>query len=488
MSTLPNASATRLTVYRLGPWTGMIGYDVYPLINVHFHASSTNPKQFVAVPLLWNAWRSSRTTLTGEVIVSPNGETTYAIAVVPDSKAIPIIHLRFQLSDDGLTLRGVCDSVSDDASGIPAIMKRKSTQANLSYYPSPDEFSQNTPRALWRFAIHSILDAIYSHGTNIFWKHIAARRTARHRLMSILYLRSVTESSQELRTEGSMLVMQMQPADVHFAAYAMVEPSKFPWLLPACSVRGPNCQTMLSTTVPCIRCCSPECPPPFEQYASHGYVICEDPMCLEAHMSAKQSLHCIVKTRVEGWTIESFRQTSGKDFHALWEQTGHLQNLLSGDREPSVPSSGSELDREPTRLSTISERDEEADSVRERDRRQRSSTDDAGSLPSDTGKRVRFQLQEDGGKGSDVLVSEPEEMDSVLPEGTFTALCGPLESDSITPDLPADSSQTVISAALYFNNSAADENPRTCLTCKENISLPCWACAECTGKRDIPTL
>ncbi len=461
----------QLTTHSLGSWTGVFVQVWYPLINVHFHASPTHSKRFVAVPLLWNSFMCSRTTLTGERISTPDGELIYAITMESNCKLIPPTYFRLRLSDDGLSLRGVYDLSSQDGSleappGIQVVLKRTSMQAALEHYPSPDEFAHGRPRALWRFAISSVLHTICSRGTDISWKRVVARRSARHRLASILYLQVFTgQLPPALSDEGSTLMKSMQPADVHFTAYASIEPSKFPWLLPACSVQGPHCQTLLPTTTPCLRCCSPHCIPQSQQYASHGCVICENPQCLEAHDSTEGTRHCVVRTHVQGWTIGKFEQATGKGYRQLRERAQYLQVLLATDRGYYMLSR--RTPREPSQLATIAEWDEDLVAVADGDLMRRSSTNTVDSSQTGFGRRVRFH------EADDVLVLEPEEMEGMSSLGPSA-----VHSSSVSQDLAAPVIQTATPAV----DSTSGGNPRECLNCKETIKLPCWTCAECAGE------
>ncbi|TFK80519.1 hypothetical protein K466DRAFT_667622 [Polyporus arcularius HHB13444] len=473
----------------LGAWTGVILHDTYgshSLMNLHFHASSSNPTQFVAMPLLANSWKCCRTTLTGERTLGLDGDMMYAITVESDIKDISPTYLRLRLSDDGLSLRGVSDPSYRDGSlevppGTQVVMKRTSTQAALQHYPSPAEFAHDKPRALWRFAIYSILHAICSRGTNISWPRVAARRAARRRFASILYLESTKRQlSPALRHEGSSILKHMQPADYHFAAYAAIEPSKFPWLLPSCSVQGPNCQTLLPDSTLCIRCCSPQCLPPIQQYDSHGFVICEDSQCLKAHESSTLFFHCVVKTRTAGWTIDKFEQATGKGFRQLRERAEHLQVLLTTDREDSVPSRDTSLER--SRLTTNLRWEADAG---------RSGTNTVDSSRFDEGKRqrVRFFQETD----EQLLPPGPEDTVRISSAGSSGGTACNADaltvSGLVTLDVEAgisavDVAQSATSDARrgLVGGTPPGGPPPTCLICKEKITPPCWTCAECTDK------
>ncbi|KAI0741196.1 hypothetical protein C8Q76DRAFT_710506 [Earliella scabrosa] len=500
----------------LGPWTGIIhtttseGSDDMEtgyILNFSFHASPQNPKGFLARPTLYWPWMCTRTDCVGEAGVGPDGQYSYTVTVTPNSSLLGPTHVRLRLRDDGMTLTGDMDYPQPDLVEAPTddkgsrrnqvTLKRNSSPVIMACYPSPSSIVSNKSAALWKFAISATIATIRQR--TLTWSVLKGRRDRRHRLASLIYYDSTSAPWNTNLSEQNRLMDRISPADLHFIAFAALEPERFAWLLPPCSARPGECMRLLSTLVPCLRCIAPACAaynddaPP--AYASHGFVICDDPDCLLVHHSSARERfgepegHCVVKTRVIGWTLSNFLATSGRTVPELLERAAYLTNLLSEDRDERVLDRG--RNRWPSGLSTIPEGSELGDDLDNGD----TGDDDDGDrtfVGADSQASLGFGLQGE-------FVSEPETFEGT-PVTEERGGDGSTGSDGSAGELrvvnlergggtrsliprQCDAPQASDSPRSVFVKGS----PRFCVVCEEAITLPCWTCAECTDLLSICT-
>ncbi|RPD53442.1 hypothetical protein L226DRAFT_516920 [Lentinus tigrinus ALCF2SS1-7] len=421
----------------LGPWTGLIGVlyqgvPVLSILNAVFHIAPASTDQVVASPLLFQPWTSTHVDLVAEKLESDDGRT-YRVTIRGNSSFFSSMYLRLRLSDDGTTLAGYCYPTYDfelprspdgaEEKPIPVVLKHNSSPEVMAFYPSTAEREAGRSRALWRFAISAVLYRIRQR--NFSWDFIKSRRDRNRRLVSLLYYEAIRDSisGPSLAEESRRLLERALPGDLHFAGYAATDPERFPWILPPCLDPSPNCQHpgLLETTVPCVRClsCSPA-----SSYPGYGCVFCGVTECLYDHLLYRSPLdssgqHCIVKTRVLGWTMNAFQEATKKSTVELLDRVGTIRKMISGSSEGADMKPGTTVERG-------------------RDPR-----------PSPL-MQAKDRLKHNGGQG-DKDGDEPQEVRELA-------------------TMDAGRSET-----------ATDRNSRPvlCITCTEKVTLPCWTCAEC---------
>lgn len=132
------------------------------------------------------------------------------------------------------------------------IMKHDSSQDIMAchFYPSTSQLDVNNAQVLWHLAISAVFYRIRRR--NLTWDLLKSRRDRRHRHTCRQCVHSL--SSEE--NEGLLRLSDRVPqsADLQSIGYAaMLEPDRFPWILPLCIGCG---RLPLRSTVPCLRCCN----------------------------------------------------------------------------------------------------------------------------------------------------------------------------------------------------------------------------------------
>ncbi|KAI0356357.1 hypothetical protein OH77DRAFT_1503798 [Trametes cingulata] len=244
----------------LGHWVVVrlqdTGSTIYRDISVFdFHPSPTDSNKAIAIPLLERPWLCTRVTLTGVFVgTNEDGRTMYDIVDTSNATFIPDVSCKLALDDDGTTLRGESE-LGPFGSPVHLVLKKNVSPETMMFYPAPAELRKNRPATLWRFAISVVL---YDVRRRLFsWAYIKERRDRKRLLTSLLYARSRNGTLHPDDQEDEWRLLDFTtPADRHFYEYALVEPERFPWLLPWCE----SCGKLLRSSQPqdqgqvCERC------------------------------------------------------------------------------------------------------------------------------------------------------------------------------------------------------------------------------------------
>ena len=380
------------------------------------------------------------------------------------------------LSSDGNTLVGYQDIVPDCSSPgrFHVVMRKDIPLEVMAFYPSPKLLDTNRQKALWMFATSVVLFKVQQR--TITWQRIKSRCDNRRRYASLVYLQS---SQGKLQPENFEELQRLSDratlAEVHRCVYAAVEPEKFSWILPPCSgnISGNTCGLLMKTTVPMLHClsCVPE-----RGYERFGLVFCGDnPDCLGEHLRGGWlGAHCIVKTRVQGWsTGENYAERQRREADLL-RLTTATATMLAGFRyDPPVEEPFS-----PHRLSPITEMSDEA--------------------------QIEY-----GQPSSDLAVASNVFNDlsiSVVHKEAQHPDLGDVESLADEPTAPTHGSQpidatfspgsrsdtTVVDSEVVSAHSLLDSNEdssvqpvadwrHNCISCNEEVKMPCWLCIDCPG-------
>ncbi|OJT06673.1 hypothetical protein TRAPUB_2476 [Trametes pubescens] len=324
----------------LGRWAGVTtsvvdGALSHRSFNFDFHVCPSDSKQVIAVPLSMPGTYIHATlmgTFTGR---DKDGRRTYVISNAYNTSALPVGYTKVVLSENGSTLEGEKDVAfsfsTSDPNLLRVVIKKGSSPEIMQFYPQPSELQGNTASALWRFSISAVLYEVRRR--RLSWGFIKERRDRKHLLASLLLaeLRNGSLHADDV-AERVRLVNRTTPSDLHYFAYASVEPGWFPWVLPWCA----ECKRVLRTAVPCLRCAV--CTPPEE--AVRGVALCDRAECLTSHL--RDGVHRILKTREVGWALgvskEDNRLDEGK-LTRLYYQAADVfgRGIGRGGRLPSPP-------------------------------------------------------------------------------------------------------------------------------------------------------
>ncbi|KAI0656707.1 hypothetical protein C8Q70DRAFT_311165 [Cubamyces menziesii] len=257
------------------------------------------PGKAIASPAISTASWFSHPSVSGEFAgTTPEGELQYVVTIACDSVQAAMFSLRLTLSKDGTTLYGEQDdlgSFKQPSHKPQVIMKKGVAPEAMIYYPSPTALRLAKAKSLWDYAISTIL---YDTRRRRFsWEFIRERRDRKRLLSSLLYAEA---SNGYLHTEDdwerARLLNITLPEDVQFFAYAALEPTKFPWLLPWCD----GCHRVLRTVEPCLRCCSLSS----ATMCASSVALCDREECLDEY--SRYPSNRILKTRTAEWTMDRF--------------------------------------------------------------------------------------------------------------------------------------------------------------------------------------
>ncbi|KAI0665675.1 hypothetical protein C8Q78DRAFT_1063523 [Trametes maxima] len=464
---------------------GLVNRDTFSL---DFHPSPDDPAKVIAIPLLNMPWICTRATVTAE-FAGPDdkGKWTYTVTGSYNTSTLQDWRFNVTLNEDNLTLEGEEDSPlfsTASSSRQSTVIKKNSIPEVMIFYPTPSALSANRAAARWRFAISAVLDDVRRHQC-FSWAFIKERRDRKQLFASLLLVQSVlgdvhTDDKEDLVRIRSCTV----PADIHYFAYASVEPAKFPWILPWCT----ECKRLLRTVDPCLRCVS--CEPGISVGDSWGGVaICGRGECLEQHTSFMwPETHRILKTRVTGWRMAKFSEETGVDTAKLEDledrakaevrsryATSFLGRFVAAPRVRTPPSNESPL-VSPHPLSTISEGVE--GSINEGvssggfiNTMETPDKADGSARPSPAADGIALQRN---------LWPIPPQIPYVT---SAPALLPSLPTSTTRIRSPIALSESPDSSATLQDITEGKniEPVLRCVGCQGTLDKPCWVCAECPG-------
>ncbi|KAI0325305.1 hypothetical protein GY45DRAFT_1261077 [Cubamyces sp. BRFM 1775] len=294
----------------LGYWAGRQSYNDNGRIRASTFACNFQvfkhgePGKAIASPAVSSASWFSHPSVSGEFAgTTSDGQLQYVITIACDSVQAAMFSLRVTLSEDGMTLYGEQDdlgSFRQPSQKPQVVMKRGVAPEVMIFYPSPTALQFTKVKSLWTFAISAILYDIRRR--RFSWDFVRERRDRKRLLSSLLYAEA---SNGYLHTEDDWervrLLNITLPEDVQFFAYAALEPTKFPWLLPWCD----GCHRVLRTVEPCLRCCS------FSSATmrASSVALCDREECLDEY--SRYPSNRILKTRTTEWTMDTFTAETG---------------------------------------------------------------------------------------------------------------------------------------------------------------------------------
>ncbi|PIL33367.1 hypothetical protein GSI_03987 [Ganoderma sinense ZZ0214-1] len=462
----------------LGRWSGTVdavdGSIGMPLLNIYFHPASSSKNQVIAAPKLYFPWLCTRAIIVGECCSTSAGDSIFTFTTTFNSASCQTEYLRMTLSPDGKTLVGYQDIVPDCSSSgrFHVVMKKDIPLEVMAFYPSPQLLDTNRPKALWHFATSAILFQVQQR--TITWRRIKAHRDKRRRYASLVYLQSTREQLQPADYEElQRLSNRSTLAEVHCCVYTAVEPEKFPWILPPCS--GGTCGLLMKTAVPMLRCLF--CPPELG-YERFGAVFCGDtPDCLGDHLRAGLfGMHCIVKTRMVGWSAGDNEDERGRKASNLLSLVTATIGLLEGSRYgPPMEEHFS-----PHRLSPITEMSDEDQT--EYGEPFLASVGTPNAVDNLSVSPVLKDAQHpDWQPESDLrsLAGEPTTPThgSQLVDATFSPGS---RSDTTVVEDGVMGEYPLLDSTEHSVQLVADRG-RICIDCKEEVKMPCWLCTDCPG-------
>lgn len=459
----------------LGHWAGVQTSETGGTVSRHtfsfdFHASPTDPQQVIAVPLPSMPWTCTRATLTGTFTgLDEDGYRTYVISEANNTSTLPAGYTKVTLSEDESALVGEKDvALSFSTSGPKprVVIKKGSSPDIMQFYPRPSELQGNKASALWRFAISAVLHDIRRR--RFSWGFLKERRDRKHLLASLLLAESRNGSLHaDDAVERVRLANATIPADLHYFAYASVEPARFPWVLPWCA----ECNRVLRTVQPCLRCALCALPEGIGGCAA----LCDRVECLSDHR-AGYGEHRILKTREAGWTLDSFKKDRDVDerkLMRLYSQAAAAVGVfgVGTERVIRLPSPPSPPESRPRSLQTITEVTEES-----------------------------AELQRGRPGPGPVVVGLPASngvVDGVVPTENVPQRSSPREADPTYPPFPvgfpAEPTFSLPGPAVQEPSpevtAAPNEDPPPkpqCINCEEPITSTTWVywvCVECSGER-----
>ncbi|TBU22189.1 hypothetical protein BD311DRAFT_869526 [Dichomitus squalens] len=467
----------------VGHWTGVldrVNADAgLAMINLHFTPSSTSNNQVIASPRLYYPWRCTRTTIVGEPITSSEDEPAFAFTVTfnCDTAELPTEYLRLTLGQDGTTLVGDHDVAPDFSSPFRshAVFKKDVPPSVMAFYASPQQLKENRLKAWWHFAIQSILGSKVESKT-MSWKRVKALLDRRHRLASLLYCQMfVDELHPEDADEQCRLLHRISPAELHLLTYALVESEKYYHrFLPPCSGGvSRSCGKVLKTAVPMLRCCT--CPPEagYRRPMFDASFCNDNPDCLEKHVRDKQQIHCIVKTRIPGWSM-------GEEGKARERKLSDLLARLEDVTETLARPKGTRADTSsPFRRASVDKKMwESIPSLNGK------TTPDSMDTPEEVDEGSSSSLHEDH------LASE-ESLDGSVEDEHIARTAADLRFKHVGLHTPprSDMSLSIVhsdtDSLLEGSPLANPANPTPivkpyCIGCEEEVHMPCWLCVECS--------
>ncbi|KAI0645299.1 hypothetical protein C8Q79DRAFT_1011379 [Trametes meyenii] len=484
----------------LGHWAGLRAHDAHGLVNrntltLNFHPSPEDPEKLIAVPLLDMPWMCTRTTVTAEFSgADEKGNRTYIVTESYNTSALQNVKFSVTLNEGKLALEGEQDSAF---SGSPAsspkqfiVLKKDSTPEVMIFYPTLSALRIDKAAALWRFAISAVLNDVRRHQC-FSWAFIKERRDQKRLFASLVLVQSVLgDVHSDDKGDLVRIIGCTVPADIHYFAYASVDPSKFSWILPWCT----ECKRLLRTVEPCLRCVS--CDPGISIGDSWGGVaICGRTECLEQHTSSSSwpETHRILKTRAMGWTMAQFTKETGVDSAKLEDLKDRAKAEITSRCATSflgstyiVAAPGAQTPHSiesplasPHTLSTITEGLE--DSINEGVSFKGSVNTMETPDESDGSVRPSPAVDAMASQGDSGLWPIPPQ----IPYVTSGLLPSPPENITLIRSPITHLENTDSSATLQEMTEGKDMEPLPrCIGCRGTLDNPCWVCAECPGEQN----
>ena len=214
----------------LGHWHGYsYDYDGTPTLN-----GTRSMMTFVLEPadgeyeFKANAWSiKGRDTITGSWFKDENGITKIKLMTTPQSFSW-CFSGRFDAERDALT--GVWGQSLDAENSWGPMEFRRISPRYLTVYPSIKEFSDNKPRALWRFAIAAVRNDVRRERWS--WSYFAQRRDDRKTVLSstirYMYFGEPLDSEEHQRCSAAS--QRLTPADACFYHSKIVHRLANTWL------------------------------------------------------------------------------------------------------------------------------------------------------------------------------------------------------------------------------------------------------------------
>lgn len=170
-----------ITLVSLGEWNGFVYDDeIYPLyfmISFYAHASTQEGQDFESSGI----FHSHTYSMTGKYNQDCDGTISVTFAIKYSEEYDTKYFAGHILPDGSLVgTQGSDENLSEHPNRF--VMKRTPAET-MCHRPSPLEFRENKPRALWKFATRAVCAQVLQRMWS--WKHFAERRDVRNNFIEL---------------------------------------------------------------------------------------------------------------------------------------------------------------------------------------------------------------------------------------------------------------------------------------------------------------
>ena len=178
------------------------------MMSFDLHVSPSNPTELVCAGVTpdGTAWKVS-----GGYSVDEDGLTRYDVTMTYASR-YHTQHFSGRLDPEGSTLSGLWGH-NPHHKQEPFFLRRIPCDI-LCLRPSPFEFGQKKPRALWRFALGAVMEQVKKQRFN--WSLILERRRQGRRYVELLARRDLDELTPQEVEELSAYHKRLTPSEARF--------------------------------------------------------------------------------------------------------------------------------------------------------------------------------------------------------------------------------------------------------------------------------
>ncbi|KAJ3543517.1 hypothetical protein NM688_g5844 [Phlebia brevispora] len=433
----------------IGEWNGFVyddGYPKFPMTSFVAHVSSKGGQNFES---------------SGTYVQNP-----MQITGTCDQDCMGIVSVRFELRcPEDYDVQYFAGHILPDGSMVGTqgwdektseypnrFILRRTPAELMCHRPSPEEFTKNKARALWKFATQAIRARVLRNMWS--WTYFAERRDARKRLFNwnirnFYYGRQLTDEEHESRrqTRRGMTIQDINFQDSILLYQIRVIPSHLGYICDSCS-----CQ-IGGGRLFCLDC------QPAEGMYSKTVDFCDDELCYNATISTEQRselqhphipAHDFVKIRtvMQCRDHPDMNRRAKKALNACREyfnQSGEDAEETPAQREERGPSHP--------------EVAEEIDALKD--------TSNVDSTDSSTA------VESNGSTGLAEASTSPIEPESA-----------PDTSHDVEVDHPADGDATDHEHDSESVSSTSTLPETVCGVCHKQVEQPCWYCIDCHD-RDI---
>ena len=171
-------------------------YPSQSMLSLDLHASPDDPKCFKCKGVAPNGtdWD-----LAGGYTVSDGGEVSYTFKIVYVARYYAPQEFSGKLDKSGTTLSGLWTGQGGDSDKPSLFLFKRLSPEVMRFYPTPTELAASKPRALWLFAISTVLDQVSRRRNS--WRWLQKRWETGQRYAQLIMHRETSILSPEEVTD-----------------------------------------------------------------------------------------------------------------------------------------------------------------------------------------------------------------------------------------------------------------------------------------------